>query len=515
MVFRVPVLPSLLFMLNIIMGSPAHSQTAHKPNIIWIVADDLGYSDLPSYGNKDLQTPNIDALLQQGARFTQAYATAPICAPSREGMITGRYQQRFGGEFMPYEEFDPGYVRNIRRHFLAIKKENPGFKDLKRHHDANAKNYSSGLQKNEMTIAQLLKGNGYATGIVGKWNEGGGEGDYPDQRGYDYSYFFEGALTRYVDDPVDATRYVSQPLPHAFSNIPAWAPRYGSTAIIEERKVVKDTGYSSFSFAQKANSFIATHKSEPFFLTVAFNAPHDPFQAPKEYIERVKGVDDPVKRIYYAMIMAMDDAIGMIRQQLKAEGLENNTVIFFISDNGGAAYTAATDNAPLRGGKCTHFEGGLKVPFIIHYPGIWKNDKAIVYDKPVSILDMFVSSAAISGTTLPTDREFDGVNLLPYVDGTKREPPHEILFWRNGYSKAIRKGEWKAYVNGKSKKTFLFDLSKDPTESTDLSKQQPAKLKELLDDLHNWEKQKTVAPAWRSAADIRIVVNGKVFYFPA
>ncbi len=492
--------------------SPGVHETK-RPNIIWIIADDLGYSDLRSYGNQKINTPNIDGLGKTGVRFTEAYATAPICAPSREGMITGRYQQRFGAEFMPYESFMPSYLHNIRRHFLRTWENEPGLKMIKRKIPVNEKDVVTGLPFSEITIAQLLKGEGYQTGFVGKWNEGMGEDFYPNERGYDYNYSFSGALTRYVDYPVDTGRYVDQRLPWAFSDVAAWAPRYGTSAIMEGQKEVKDTGYLTFSFADKAVDFIERHKKVPFFLTLSFNAPHDPFQAPKEYVNRATGTTDPVKKVYYAMIMAMDDAIGTVLQKLKAEGLENNTIIFFISDNGGATYTRATDNAPLRGGKCTHFEGGLTVPFLIDYPGRWQH--SIVYDKPVSSLDIFATIAAISGSSLPQDRVYDGVNLLPFLDYSSNKWPHEELFWRNGYSKAYRKGYWKLYVNEKSKKIYLFDLLNDREESQDVSKKNPLILKEMQDGLKHWEQTQTIQPRWPSAADLKIKVSGKVFYFPS
>jgi len=276
---------------------------------------------------------------------------------------------------------------------------------------------------------------------------------------------------------------------------------------------VKDTGYLTFSFAHKAVDFIDQHKNEPFFLTLTFNAPHDPFQVPKYYFNRISNVQDSVKRVYYGMIEALDDAVGLVEQKLKTSGLDKHTVIFFISDNGGATYTRATDNAPLRGGKCTHFDGGLTVPFFIKYPGAFATNN--VYNNPVSSLDIFSTIAAITGAGLPAGRIYDGVDLMPFLQQQTYSLPHNIFYWRNGYSKAIRKGNWKLYVNTKSKKTFLFDLTNDIGELHDLTAQQPAKSKELLHDLEHWEKTQTIKPSWKSGADVRINVNGEWFYFPA
>jgi arylsulfatase A-like enzyme len=482
------------------------------PNIILIIADDLGYSDLSSYGNKNIHTPHIDSLGARGIRFTQAYVTAPICAPSRMGIITGRYQQRFGAEFMPYDKFDPSVRKKITKHFLSAEKKPEGIASLHPDFFLSRSEYATDLPAGEITIADLLKQKGYATGLVGKWNLSSSTDVFPDQRGFDYSYYFDGALTRYVDDPVDTSRYINQHLPWAFSEIPAWAPRHGSTAIKEGRTIVKDTGYLTFSFANKAIEFIARKKDQPFFLTLAFNAPHDPFQVPKDYFDRLQNITDTVKRVYTGMIEALDDAVGNVLQKLDQEGLTDNTIIFFISDNGGATYTRATDNAPLRGGKCTHFDGGLEVPFFIQYPAFPHPGQ--VYKNAVSSLDIFATIAAITGSGLATDRVYDGVDLLRYCNNDPGSP-HEYFFWRSGYSKAFRKGDWKLYVNEKNKVTYLFNIAEDREEKNDLSHSRPDKLKELSDALKEWEKKNSVPPLWPSAADVIITVNGKRYRFPS
>src|SRR5436190_5203530 len=364
------------------------------PNIILIIVDDLGYSDLASYGNTNIHTPNIDALGNDGTRFTQAYVTSPVCSPSRMGIMTGRYQNRFGSEFMPYDKFDPALMKEMRKNYLPFANKNESLRSVHPSLVLNRNKYQTGLSSKEITLAELLKAKGYATGLVGKWNLGDDEGDHPYERGFDYSYYFSGALTRYVDDPVDNNRYIDEHLPWAFSELPAWTPRAGSSAIYEGKNVVVDTSYLTFSFAKKGIEFIEKYKEHPFFLTLSFNAPHDPFRVPKEYFDRVKNVEDSVKRVYYGMIEALDDAVGQVKEKLRSAGIEKNTIIFFISDNGGATYTRATDNAPLRGGKCTHFEGGLMVPFFINSPGT-KNGN-LVYDKPVSSMDIFSTISSIT-----------------------------------------------------------------------------------------------------------------------
>ena len=505
-----PLLQTLLIIFYSIVN--AQAQTKIPPNIILIIADDLGYSDLACYGNKNVHTPNIDALGLRGARFTQAYVTSPICAPSRMGIITGRYQQRFGAEFMLFDKFDPSVKKKITRHFLSLKKKPAGIATLKPDFLLNRSVYVTDLPASEITIAELLKQKGYSTGYIGKWNLSSSPDVFPDQHGFDYSYYFDGALSRYVDDPVDTNKYINMHLPWAFSEIPAWAPRHGSTAIKEGRTIVKDSGYLTFSLADKGIDFIEHNKSKPFFLTLSFNAPHDPFQVPKKYYDRIQTETDSVRRVYSGMIEALDDAVGTVIQKLEQEGLTDNCLIFFISDNGGATYTRATDNAPLRGGKATHFDGGISVPFFIKYPNGINAEQ--VYNHPVSSLDIFSTIAAVSGAAMDTGRIYDGVNLLPYLK-TDSVLPHQDFFWRSGYSKAFRRGDWKLYVNEKNKITYLFNIAADREEKFDLAAKRPDKLKELSDALKNWEKKNSIAPLWPSAADVLIEVNGKWFRFPS
>jgi arylsulfatase A-like enzyme len=494
--------------------APKRNDEKHfqRPNIILIVADDLGYSDLQSYGNVAIHTPNIDSLGSGGVRFTRAYVTSPICSPSRMGLMTGRYQNRFGGEYMPYDHFDPAFLKSIRRYYIWERKKFPGLKTLKPHLGLNKNKYETGLDPHEITLAQLLKTQNYATGLVGKWNLGDDTGNHPYERGYDYCFYFDGALTRYVDDPVDTSRYINKHLPWAFSELPAWTPRAAATAIREGRNEIKDTGYLTFSIARKGVQFIEDNKDHPFFLTLTFNAPHDPFQVPKSYFDRIQNVNDSVKRVYYGMIEALDDAVGNIIEKLKELHLDDNTMIVFISDNGGATYTRATDNAPLRGGKCTHFEGGLMVPFFIKYPSAIRGSQ--VFKNPVSSLDIFCTVAEVANVPLPTDRVYDGVNLLSFL--TKGGGfPHPVFYWRSGYSKAICKENWKLYINEKSKKKFLFNLEADIEEKNDLSSGMPQKVSELMHDLDIWEQTQTVKPSWPSSADVLIEVDGEEYYFPS
>jgi len=502
----------LLLLLLFFSNNYVSAQTKTVPNIILIIADDLGYSDLACYGNYHVHTPNIDSLGLKGTRFTQAYVTSPICAPSRMGIVTGRYQQRFGAEFMLYDKFDKSVKKKLTRHFLSFKKKPVGIATLKPDFFLDRSVYVTDLPESEITIAEMLKQQGYSTGYVGKWNLTSSPTVFPDMHGYDYSYYFDGALSRYVDDPVDTSLYINMHLPWAFSEIPAWAPRHGSTAIKDGRTIVKDPGYLTFSLAEKGIDFIEHNKTKPFFLTLSFNAPHDPFQVPKKYYERIQTETDSVRRVYSGMIEALDDAVGSVLQKLEQEGLTDNCLIFFISDNGGATYTRATDNAPLRGGKATHFDGGISVPFFMKYPNGLKARQP--FNHPVSSLDIYSTIAAVSGAALPADRTYDGVNLLPYLINDSLLP-HQEFFWRSGYSKAFRRGDWKLYVNEKNKVHFLFNIAEDRGEKHDQSKNRPGKVKELQDALKDWEQKNSVPPLWPSAADLLIEVNGKWYRFPS
>ncbi len=486
---------------------------AERPNILLIVVDDLGYSDLQAYGNTRIRTPHIDGLGQHGVRFTHAYCSSPISGPSRAGIFTGRCQNRFGYEFMPYDRFDDTFMKEYKKYFIPyyLKKKPEGLKDFSPNLFVRRGKHQTDLPSDEITLAQLLRPAGYATGLVGKWNVGSSAASTPDEYGYGYSYYFSGALTRYVDDPVDTTQYVEAHCPWAFSDIPAWQRRSGPTAIREGNRVVADTGYLTFSFADKAVRFIERNSDRPFFLTLTFNAPHDPFQAPRTYYDRIDEAD-PVKRVYYAMIEALDDAVGRVVETLRQNGLFDNTLIVFTSDNGGASYTRATDNLPFSGGKCTLFDGGLRVPFYVKFPAREKL-QGVVYDQPVSSLDIFSTLLAAAKVAPPADREYDSQNLLPYLNGTHSEGPHSELFWRNGYLKACIAEGWKLYLDDKDRRVMLFDLQQDPSENFNLADRHPERVDRMRRLIEQWEQQ-VVPPLWPSSGNFSIQVNGTTYRFP-
>jgi len=413
------------------------SAETRKPNIIVIIADDLGYADVGFQGCKDIPTPNIDSLAQNGVRFTNGYVSHPWCAPTRAGIVTGRYQQRFGFEHNPRFDF---------------------------------KDELAGLPEDEITIAQILKQAGYVCGLVGKWHLGAHPKFHPTKRGFHEFFGFRGGGHDYFKsrESLYGPMY-QQPLERNFGE---WLPL---------------KGYLTFVLAEKAVQFIKRHREKPFFLYLAFNAPHTPLQAPEEYIRKFEGIEDQRRRIYAAMVNALDDAVGQVLKTVRDLGLENDTLIFFLSDNGGPIGTASngSSNEPLRGGKGGLYEGGIRVPFAVQWKG--KLPSGRVYDHPIICLDIFATSLAAAGVSLPKDRKIDGVNLLPYLLGERNDAPHEHLFWRiNGGSwMAVRDGRYKLHRR-KDGTLELYDLQEDIGEQRNLAKELPKVVSRLSEVLDEW-----------------------------
>ncbi len=478
-------------------------QAQQKPNIIFILADDLGYGDISAYGSKIVQTPNIDALANSGAKMINGYCTSPICSPSRAAMLTGRYQQRFGFE---YQEKDAPIGRMTllqKRKFLRRAKKEGDIIDLSR----DSITVPNGLPANETTIAQLLQKHGYKTGVIGKWNLGVAKYQLPDAKGFDYFYGFYTAASLYAAKK-DAG-IIDKTTPSILDR-PTWY-REGLSAIRRNGTIIKEKEYLTYSIANEAVSFIEENKHAPFFLYVPFSAPHTPLQAPRELVKKFEDEPDPIKQVYYAMIVALDEAIGKIMDKVKKEGLEENTLIIFTSDNGGAVYTTATNNEPLKGGKMSEFDGGLKVPYIMSFPGRIPAGK--MYGYPVSTLDIFATITASVDIEPGDEKKRDGVNIIPYLTGENASRPHEVLYWRNGYSKAVRKGDYKLYVNDKEKVTYLYDLSIDPGEYNDISAANPGKLQELKAELAAWEAT-LIKPMWKSRFHYRQKIRDRYYIFP-
>lgn len=446
----------------------------NPPNIVILLADDLGVNDLSLNGNEWINTHHIDGLAQQGVNCTRAYVTSSVCAPSRAGLITGRYQQRFGfvnqlGERYPHNRLE-NYVATYLLHSdpwnIQLMKGTPRKKDK---HD-------QGLPPSEITLAALLKKYGYATAIIGKWHLGSNDLAKPCNRGFNYHYGFYSSHSLYA--PEHSKDIVDFHNPADWTDHHIWkGQRNRDCAIVRNDSVVKECCYLTHRLEEEAISFIERNKDHPFFLYVPFNAPHTPYQAPKTYYDEFSHIDDPVRRIYLAMIAALDDAVGAIDDTLERLGLADNTLVFFLSDNGAAAYTHASDNAPLKGGKVTAFEGGLRIPFIVKWKG--HLPVGVEYDENVSSLDIFATAVAVAGISLPSDRQYDGVNLLPFLKGTTKEIPHEALYWKSGANNIILADGWKLLFDDKWRQEMLYHLEEDPFESINLARQFPAQVNQL------------------------------------
>jgi arylsulfatase A-like enzyme len=435
--------------------SPAAAADTRKPNVIVIVGDDMGYADIGVHGCKDIPTPHLDSLARDGVRCTNGYVSGPYCSPTRAGLLTGRYQNRFGHEF------------------------NPGMPT-----DQNA---NLGLPLKETTLAERLKAAGYKTGMVGKWHLGAGEKYVPTARGFEEYFGFLGGAHPYTPPPK------------------------GHRGIFRGTKEVEEKEYLTDAFGREALAYIDRHAKEPFFLYLAFNAVHGPMHPSEKHLKMFEGIKDEKRRTYATMMASMDDAIGKVLAKLKAAGIDDDTLIVFVSDNGGPESVNASDNGPFNGGKATTWEGGIRVPFLLR----WKRGLPAgkTYDQPVIQLDFVPTVLAAAGVKLDPATKLDGVDLLPYLRGDKAGAPHDALYWRFGGQMAVRAGDWKlvkAVTGGgraggggaasrREKATVegakLFNLKDDIGEQTDLAAKHPDRVKELAALWQKWNAE-LIDPAW-------------------
>ena len=413
--------------------TPFLSSNAAQPNIVIFYADDLGWGELGCQGyTKDIPTPHIDALAKNGLRFTNGYVAATYCSPSRAGLMTGRYPTRFGHEF-------------------------------------NTVANTVGLRADQTTIATRLKTLGYATIAVGKWHLGNQPENRPTKRGFDEFY---GTL----------------------NNTPFFHPtNFIDSRISNEVQTVTDPNfYTTDAYADRSIDWIEKNKTKPWFLYLPFNAQHAPLQAPKKYLERFPKITDEKRQLFAAMMASMDDAIGRVVGKIRALGQEENTLIFFIADNGGPTASTTSHNGPLRGFKMTTFEGGPRVPYIAQWKG--KIPAGKTYDLPVMNLDVLPTAIIAAGGKTDSSWQLDGVDLMPYLTGKLTSRPHQTLYWRYGPQWAIRHGDLKLVVSkGGSGQPELYDLATDIGESKDLASAQPAKVKELQALWDKWSAEQ--APA--------------------
>ena len=406
-------------------ASHAAGATESRPNILIILADDLGYGELGCQGGKDVPTPNIDSLVKNGIRFTSGYVSCPVCSPSRAGLMTGRYGQRFGIEL------------------------NPGF------------SHAFGLPLSEKTVAEHLKAAGYATGMFGKWHLGFKPAMQPNGRGFDDYFGFLGGAHSYVDAEGD---------------------RDPANTIMRNGVRLKSIDYTTDAFGREAVAFIEKHHAQPWLLYLPFNATHGPLQAPEKYTRRFPNLQGG-RRTFAGMLSALDDAVGAVLAKLHELQLEENTLIFFVSDNGAPDHADTKhSNQPLRGYKAQLLEGGIREPFIIQWKGRLPAGK--VDDRPIITLDIMPTALSAAGVPVPANAKLDGVNLLPFLTGENKASPHESLFWRYSGQRAVRMGDWKLLHMGR--RTQLFNLSAGIGEAHDLAAKEPGKVQQLEAAYKDW-----------------------------
>lgn len=408
--------------------STASAAAAAKPNVIIFLTDDVGWGEYGFQGAKDIPTPHIDSIAHNGVRCTQGYVSGPYCSPTRAGLMTGRYQTRFGHEF-------------------------------------NSTARQLGLSLNERTIADRLKSLGYATAAVGKWHLGDKPEYRPGQRGFDEFY---GTL----------------------ANTPYFHPTnfVDSRVSNEVLQVSDEKFYTTDQYATRAVQFIDAHKDQPWFLYLPFNAQHAPLQAPQKYLDRFAGIADEKRRAFAAIMSATDDAVGQVLAKVRQLGQEENTLVFFLADNGGPTPQTTSNNGPLRGFKATTWEGGVRVPFAVQWKGHIKPGQT--YEKPIIQLDILPTAIVAAGGAVEPSWKLDGLDLLPYLSGTAQGTPHETLYWRFGQQWAVRHGDWKLVVgrDGGSE-PLLFNLAADLGEKNNLAASEPAKASELLKLWQTWNAE--------------------------
>ena len=464
------VLLGSMVLFAALASTTAHAQSRLQPNIIVFFADDLGYGELGCQGNEQIPTPHIDSIAKGGIRFTAGYVTGPNCSPSRAGLLTGRTPTRFGYEFNP----------------IGANNEDPNY----------------GLPSKEVTIAESLHDAGYTTGLIGKWHLGGTAKYHPFRHGFDEFFGFTHEGHYFVPPPYRGvtTMLRRKRLPAGVEG--QWIGKKGliytdhmghdepdydaNNPIVRGGQPVVEKEYLTDALTREAVDFIDRHDDKPFFLFLAYNAVHSPLQGADKYMKKLAHIKDIHRRIFAAMLANMDDSVGTVMNKLREVGLEENTLVFFLSDNGGPTRELTSSNSPLRGEKGQMYEGAIRVPFLVQWKG--KLPAGQVFQHPVSSMDIFATAASIANAKVP--KLVEGVNLVPHLTGKNDQRPHETLYWRQGGKTALRHGDWKIVRMGKrfgvgSARWQLFDLTQDISEANDLATKEPEKLARLV---AIWEK---------------------------
>ena len=431
---------SLIFACSALCVANAQIPKNSKPNIILVVTDDQGWADVGFNGCTDIPTPNLDKMASEGMVFTNGYVTHPYCSPSRAGLMTGRYQSRFGHDCnMPYHTENDGTI---------------------------------GTPRSEKMIPEALQQLGYRTCAIGKWHLGDHPTLHPNHQGFDYWFGFPGGGMNYWGKSTNAIQTIY---------------RNG------EKVPDSELSYLTDDFTNEAINFITKKDSKPFFIYLAYNAPHAPNQVTQRYLENTKHIEYPERSVYGAMVNGIDYCVGRIDSTLIANNIAKNTVIVYLSDNGGRKDLA--DNRPFRGHKGQIFEGGIKVPFFIKWPlGIKPKQ---VYNNPIISLDLFPTFLSMAGGNVNDEKQLEGKNLLPYITQNIKHEPHDILFWRSvgGFEYAVRKGKYKLYKSAYKNSTLLFDLENDSYERYDIAAKHPEIVAQLHKAYKKWNA-KNIQPQW-------------------
>jgi len=480
------------------------TRTNFKPNIIVVLIDDLGFNQISSYGggmsNGNFKTPNIDDLAEDGVLCTNGYSSSPICSPSRASLLTGRFPTRFGYEFTPT-------TSSMMKAISLFSKKNEVADGV--YYDNREENIidieQMGLPQSEKTIAEMLKPEGYHNIHIGKWHLGHSKDFLPRKHGFDESLRIDqGSLFLPEDDknvinaklefdPIDKVLWGNLPYAVNFNEGPRMNP----------------DGHLTDYLTNEAVKAIKKNKNRPFFLYLAYWAVHSPLQAKKEDYEKLSFIENHNERVLASMVMTVDRGVGKIRDVLKKNNIDDNTIIIFTSDNGAPGYIGLPDlNKPYRGWKLTHFEGGVHVPFIVSYPN--KIPKGTTYNGRVSNLDIFSTVASVAEVDMNRNDlkeiKFDGANVLPYLIGENEGEPERVLFNKSGnYSFIIKEG-WKLQVDLVQNKKWLYNLNEDPTEQINLIKSDLEKLNEL-EKILNKKISEQVKPIWPSLLDWPIFID--------
>ncbi len=444
MTARCLVILATALITAVFISPRAHAERV-APNLIVIMADDLGYADVGFNGCRDIPTPHIDSIANDGVRFSSGYVAYAVCGPSRAAFMTGRYGQRFGFERNPqYRPNDP----------------------------------NMGLPTDETTLADALNGAGYRCGVVGKWHLGAHETHHPLRRGF--HEFFGHLGGGHVYFPEELTIRESADAKDESQSYRTW--------ILHNHTPVRTNGYLTDEFSSAAVRFVQSSGEQPFFLFLAYNAPHTPLQASEKYLARFPDLEGK-RKTYAAMVSAVDDGVGRVLQTLREMKIDDNTLVFFLSDNGGPTTKNGSRNRPLRGNKGDVWEGGYRVPFAARWPAVLP--KGQVYDHPVSSLDIFATIAACNDIKTTPDRPLDGVDLVPYVTGQKPGPPHSAIYLRQFDMQryAIRYGDYKLVIPSRESAPQLFNLTEDISESTDLAASKVDRVQTLQKNLDQWTSE--------------------------